>query len=292
MDIISVVFEANLWENSFIMNDLLPNCRYFVANEKFHNLDFYSDNNIDKHKCVLIFSSNITKYAKIKKLCEELNPIIVIHLSDEEGNKEEYMGLANYTKLLLRQYYHAKYDYSKFTNIIHIPLAYNTISNESSLNFINKESYERDYIWSFGGKYDKWDGSQIIEKLIQSDLGKYDLKNNISSQELYNLYGNSIFVPSRRGNCNLDCLRLYEATVAGAIPILVGNNEEIQNHFKFEIDNNAGWIIEDTWDKAIEHMKYLLKNKELLNKKQQQMKEWWTTRIINIKNEINKVINI
>ena len=40
-----------------------------------------------------------------------------------------------------------------------------------------------------------------------------------------NIYSQSIFVFNGRGNVFLDCFRLYEAIIAGAIPVIVGEKE-------------------------------------------------------------------
>jgi len=285
-----IVFQDRLWEDNYIKNEFFPTNNYFYAGKDLLNLDFYADNNIEKENWVLIFSSNITEYNSLENLCSLMKPSIIIHLSDETGTNEQYLKLAKFTQLLLRQYHHVNYNYSNYNNILHIPLGYNNMIYTSSLDIINKDVNKRNFIWSFGGNYDKWDGKQIIDRFISKNLGNYSINTNIPLQELYNLYNDSIFVPSRKGNCNLDCLRLYEATISGAIPVLVGDKPQIENTFKYELENNEGWIIENNWDDAINQINILLNDKHKLNIKQEKLKHWWKQRMTNIKIVIDKII--
>ena len=61
---------------------------------------------------ILVFSSNIYKYLEIKQIVHQLNPQIIIHLSDETGNNAHYCQLSTMTKLYLRQHYHHSYNCS------------------------------------------------------------------------------------------------------------------------------------------------------------------------------------
>jgi hypothetical protein len=285
-----IVFQGRLWEDNYIKNEFFPNNEYFYAVNDLLNLDFYANNNIEPENWVLVFSSNITEYNSLEKLCCSMKPSIIIHLSDETGKNEQYLNLAKFTPLLLRQYHHVNYNYSNYNNIIHIPLGYNNMIDTSSLDLINTDVNKRNFIWSFGGNYDKWDGKQIIDMLISKKFGNYLINNEIPIHELYNLYNDSIFVPSRKGNCNLDCLRLYEATISGAIPVLVGDKTLIENTFKYELENNEGWIIENSWDAAVNQINILLHDEHKLNIKQEKLKQWWRQRITNIKIVIDKII--
>jgi hypothetical protein len=87
---------------------------------------------------------------------------------------------------------------------------------------------ERQFRWSFVGTVSK-NREKMIKKFRSSGMVPYFLMNGISPSKMFEIYSNSIFVPNDRGHINLDCLRLYEASLCGAIPIVVGNIEEIKS---------------------------------------------------------------
>ena len=95
------------------------------------------------------------------------------------------------------------------------------------------------------------------------------------------IYSQSVFVPCGRGNSSLDCFRLYEASMNGAIPVLVGSNDEIKSTFKYE--ENPPWIFAKTWSEAVE---------KCMNTKinSQNVLEWWNTRIEKIRTQILEVL--
>ena len=68
-------------------------------------------------------------------------------------------------------------------------------------------------------------------------------------------------MPVGRGNKSLDCFRLYEAIVAGAIPVICGPIEEINVTFNFNNENQY-IITADTWDKAVLLCKELYNDKD------------------------------
>jgi hypothetical protein len=107
------------------------------------------------------------------------------------------------------------------------------------------------------------------------------LMNGISPSQMFDVYSNSIFVPSERGHHSLDCLRLYEASLSGAIPIVVGNIEEIKNTFMYE--ECPPWIFAESWEKAIEVCKKLLRDPTLLQKRQNTVLYWWYKRVQNLR---------
>jgi hypothetical protein len=71
----------------------------------------------------------------------------------------------------------------------------------------------------------------------------------IPGNEVFDLYYESIFVPCGRGNFSLDCFRNYEATIAGAIPVIVGPMNEIEWTYKFE--ETPPWIYAESWSEAL-----------------------------------------
>jgi hypothetical protein len=85
---------------------------------------------------------------------------------------------------------------------------------------------------------------------------------------------NSIFVICGRGNCSLDCFRIYEAIVAGAIPVIVGNLDEIQTTFNYN-NNYIPFIHDDSWEKVVVKCNDLLKDYDKLEQIRNDLKSWW-----------------
>jgi hypothetical protein len=112
----------------------------------------------------------------------------------------------------------------------------------------------------------------------------------VSQHEMFSIYSDSVFVINGRGNVVLDCFRIYEALVCGAIPVIVGNMNEI--NIAFNYDNNIPpFVYADTWDDAVIICNNLLKEPEKLQKKQDEMLIWWKNVLSNIKNDINNVLS-
>ena len=268
------------WENDFIIYDLFPkNTRILFTNPTaFINPNYYIENNVEKGNCCLVFSTNEIIYQDMVNICTFLHPLIVVQLSDEDGWRNEYVPLASLTKLLIRQYYFQHYDYEKYTNILYIPLGYKNVGKDYFKdNYPIKLSTERKYDWSFIGDSNKHDRSQILYQLSLSSLKRYCIGNSISSRQMLDIYSESIFVPNCRGNVTMDCFRTYEASICGAIPLIVGDKHELnRTYFKEE---NPPWIFADNWDNAIKEGLYLINNPELLLEKQQNILLWWKRRI-------------
>jgi len=81
--------------------------------------------------------------------------------------------------------------------------------------------------------------------------------------------------------CNLDCFRIYEAIVAGAIPVIVGSSYEITNTFNYD-NNIPPFIYDETWEKVVIKCTNLLNDVEELQKIQDNLITWWDNKILSI----------
>lgn len=226
-----------------------------------------------RNKNIFVFTSNKSSYQEVKKIVKMKKPEIVIHLSDEFGTKSEYDNISKYTKLYLRNYYHPKYP--KLKNINIMPLGYQkNMFNTIPINLSLKKIKDREYKWSFIGDFSKNKDRRNMIKELNSIPNSY-IKNNIKPTEMKKIYMDSVFVPNARGNINLECFRLYEASACGAIPILVGNKKERKELIISQ--GNPPWIECETWKQA-KNMINELKNEELQNK-QDKIIKWWNERL-------------
>lgn len=221
------VFDSTLWEIDFILNDILPKGTvHFIESLSIQNCD------------VLVFSCKRHTYEGIQSIIKELNPKIIIMLSDEyyEDNKFIYNSLGNECELFLRQYHHFNYKYT--SNTLHLPLGYT--------NGCKVFQEDKKFKWSFFGAM-KSDRNEMLSHFRQ--LTPYLIGDSMSKEIMCRTYSQSLFVPCGRGNSSLDCFRLYEASMNGAIPVVVGSDVELKNTFLYEM--NPPWIFAHSWNDAV-----------------------------------------
>jgi hypothetical protein len=284
MSKIKLIYDINAyWEIDYI-KELCSKIDYdfiFVKIDKLENEEIINNN-------ILVFSSNIYTFYQILYIVLRIKPLIIIHLSDEFGTKPEYTNLASHTKLYLHQHYFKHYPYKKYNNIIQIPLGYMTkMFNDKSLNMNLKPINERKYIWSFIGNI-KQDRLEIIEK-FSNKFKNNIISNKIEHVNIFDIYNNSIFVPSGRGNNRLDCFRIYEAILSGSIPVIVCDRDEYNENFYYNNDIPE-FIVEKTWSDAVNRCEYLLNNNDELINIQQNNYKWLKNKIESIQQKILNII--
>lgn len=266
----SVIFEDNLWETDYILGDILPQME----------VNLVSHQNLEKANTshdVFVFSSRGHNFWNIRKTIQTIKPKIIIMLSDEfyQENLYHYNTLGLECDLFLRNYHHQYYNYTP--NTIVFPLGY---TNECE-KFILPKKYD----WSFVGEI-KNDREEMLNTFSQ--LSNHYVSTNLPKREMCEVYSQSHFVPCGRGNSSLDCFRLYESSMNGAIPVVVGSKEEIQTTFKYE--ENPPWIFAETWGDAHNMCKTLLSDSEKLREMQKNVLEWWDKRIFKVKNKVLEVL--
>jgi hypothetical protein len=304
MSKIKLIYDNNCtWEKDYI-KELFSLIEYDLIYVDLNNLinKLYDEEQYinDKSFMILVFSSNVYRYCDILKIVLRIKPIIIVHLSDEWGNRPQYTDLAAHTKLLLHQYCQKNYDYNKYNNIIQIPLGYmtgmfnNKISKDLTLGDKNfalniklKPISERKYKWAFIGRK-KQDRRIILFKFSRKIKEKFYGKN-IKPSNMFDVYNDSIFIPNGRGNFTLDCFRIYEAILSGCIPVIVGKNDELDTIFYYNNDKPP-FIIEETWDNAINKCMYLLDNIKELENVQQQNYKWLENKIKSIQKLIKDTL--
>ena len=283
----SRIHKNELCEYDFIINDILPEkikkSAHFLSLEEVRN----SEDKFD----VFVYScrnpqnypwGHMPTYDEVFECVLKTQPKIIIQLSDEFyfEDLQIHNHLANYCELFLRQYHHESYSYTM--NTIHIPLGYCNDIKVRGEDILN--SLQRNYTWSFIGemKSDRWDLVNAFNQIENGFNG-----SGFSKDEMSKIYLNSIFAPSGRGNSSLDCFRLYETSMMGCIPVVVGDQHELNITFMYE--ENPPWIFSDTWENAVLVCKKLLDNKEELQEIQNKNLIWWKTRVKNISKKIENI---
>ena len=73
----------------------------------------------------------------------------------------------------------------------------------------------------------------MVDAFTRALNESYHISYDFPPADIWDVYRNAKFVPNGRGNAVLDCFRLYEASMAGAIPVVVGSWSEIRETFYF-----------------------------------------------------------
>jgi len=285
---ISVLFldsdKEKIWETDYILDSLLKSIPYRSS----FSLNGQSGETLQD---ILVFNCRKNKFEDVLRVVKKTNPKVIIQLSDEYIHEDlnHYNRLAKYCNLFVRQYHHEGYQY--FENTIHMPLGY---CNDVGLNFLKylpedmnsvPKIKDRIYNWSFYGdmKSDRW---EMLEKY--SNLPSHSYGTHAPKDTMVEKYLQSIFVPCGRGNSTLNCYRLYEASMCGAIPCVVGSVNEISETFKYE--DNPPWIFGTHWDNVVHQCKVLLQDQEKLQEMQNNVLEWWEKRVLKVSNKISEYL--
>jgi hypothetical protein len=286
----------DLWEYDYITEDLLPKCSKNIKFASYSNLNTFNQN------CdVFVYSCRdpqnyhwgfMPTYDQVLEAVQKLKPKIIIQVSDEFEHEDNsaHNNLANYCEIFLRNYHHSNYSY--LNNTLHIPLGH-----KNDFDILNKKItpvLEREYNWCFVGqkKSDREDLVNSFSSIPDHYCLIHDGNENqkIDGNQIADYYLNSIFVPCSRGWTTLNTMRIYEASMCGAIPVVVGTKEEIDIDFKCE--DSPPFIFSDTWESATSTCKSLLEHPDILIEKQKQILKWWNTRMEKIKFKISEVLNI
>ncbi len=269
-------------EYDFILNDILPK----TTNKTSYFLSLNEVRNINKKYDVLVYSCRdpnnypwgyMPTYEDTLECVLKTQPKIIIQLSDEFyfEDLQLHNNLSNYCNLFLRQYHHTNYTYNQ--NTLHIPLGYTYDCKVYSS--------PKKYDWSFIGEI-KSDRQEMIDTF--SRMSNHFISSNVSRDEMCKIYSQSFFVLCGRGNSSLNCFRQYEASMNGAIPVIVGSKEEIEYTFKYE--QNPPWIFAETWEDAYEKCSNLLLDYEYLEELKEKVLEWWSCRLLQVKSKVNFII--
>lgn len=283
--------KEEVWEHDYILNDILDGREVSTS---FLYLDDIRNSNCDFD--VFIYSARdpnnypwgyMPTFDNVLECVKKTKSRIVIQLSDEfwYEDLQIHNTIADHCELFLRQYHHKNYSYNKNTKII--PLGYyNGFSSKEKIVPIN----EKKYFWSFVGekKSDRIELIECFDKIQNNYCHLREDNDKISQEELKEIYLNSIFVPCGRGYSSLYVMRIYEACIHGAIPIVVGSEEEIKETFCFE--ENPPWLFFDSWKNAATECEKLLTDIDKLQELQDNILYWWKNRIGSIRDNVYDVI--
>jgi hypothetical protein len=283
------------WEKDYIISDIFGNKMDVEFFNQDNILNLLGRNDLINN-CIFCINCGIN-FDIIKRVVEFLNPVSIFWLSDEYGHYPESTILSQYTKFVFRNYNHSTlYNYPKTS--FHFPLGYVSgfLSGNESRRLLMNKMDNRQISCSFVGqlKSDRYEMCSIFNKMPNSYIKPVNNDWNItalpvSPKDTFQIYYNSVFVLNGRGNMSLDCFRVYEAIVSGAIPVVVGSQQEFNNTFEYH--GYSPTIIQaESWDKAYEICSALLSDTPALQAIQDINVKWWTHQIDFIRNKVAELI--
>ena len=187
------------------------------------------------------------------------------------------------TGINTKHYWSGKHAEEEYPNVLQLPLGYMTgmlrspkdnqqhhPSTAYTLWSLSVPTARRKYKWAFIGtmKQDRLHAVTIFRSWTSaphflkcdglsgvggSTLPQYSFcRNNVSvsNWEMGQIYNNTVFVIVGRGWVIIDSIRIYEAIIAGAIPLVVGDSTEISRLFHYN-GNVMPLLTADSWDKML-----------------------------------------
>ena len=273
-----VLYDKNCsWEIDYVLSCLLKPlfeddntsfvCQLLDTKQILEFADVHSE------KRILVFTSNLVSFNDLKPFVKRFKPHVVIHMSDEWGTKPEFVELADLAPLVLRQHWFPN-AYSPRSNIFPIPLG---VMTGFPLNaFCIKPMLERKFSWAFIGTINAPRQAMLdkFDKLLALTGPHFVAAGGVPIAQVAAIYNDAVFVPNERGAVRLDCFRLYEATLSGAIPVVVGSQAEIADTFVHDHDTGGlpPWVFASSWEVAAQQCVELLLSANRLVLQQMQTK--------------------
>eukprot|EP00928_Gymnodinium_smaydae_P064943 TRINITY_DN48161_c0_g1_i1.p2 TRINITY_DN48161_c0_g1~~TRINITY_DN48161_c0_g1_i1.p2 ORF type:complete len:141 (+),score=33.06 TRINITY_DN48161_c0_g1_i1:892-1314(+) len=111
---------------------------------------------------------------------------------------------------------------------------------------------------------------------MENVLGSGVREDGMDAQHMFEKYQDAKIVPVGRGWVNLDCFRIYESAIAGAVPIVVGSQKELAATFSTRYDKD-GIIFAENWQAAASDAKQLLADAKQFDARRQHVVDWYCT---------------
>ena len=296
MSNLSILFygvDSPINNHEYIVDDIFTNykdinCEYILVGQedlfnKTYDVFVYNCTDTNRQSYFGVPPS----YEQTKNAVLKFKPKIIIQLADEcyKEHNEIHNLLGNFCNLFLKQHRHESQLYTYTENTTIIPLGYVNGFYNRSVKI--KPIAERKYTWTWVGVLIN-DRREMINWFWSMWKNVTICNAYIPGNEVFDLYSESIFVPCGRGNFSLDCFRNYEATIAGAIPVIVGPMNEIEWTYKFE--ETPPWIYAESWSEALKKCQEIQFDFDTLEKMQNENIAWWNKMVSFLQNKVSKAL--
>lgn len=271
---INVVFKCNpkCWESDWVRE--LFNLNQFNIQDR----DFVGEN------CIIVTDN--PRYCLFENFIKKKKNFILINLKDEFiPSKQDYtIYQSSYCNYVFRNYFRRNLLHD---NISFFPLGYkHDFWNgcDKNTRLLKQLNFDRNYLWSFAGVIKKsgrrkalWQLDKIKPNFIHAVSG-WDTSDSLETLEYRELLCNSHFVPCFRGNCSLECFRIYESLECGAIPI-VQKSSHIETFDFWSAwlgENHPLLVVDDIHsNQSFDYIHYYANHFDELKEKRLEVINWW-----------------
>ena len=223
------------------------------------------------------------------------NATVLIHLGDENcmWGKDGWKHY-NQFRLVLRQWtcwqtYHG--EYARSPMVAAIPIGYTSAlaahldphasssrnAAAETLRRLRSAPLQQELTWSLPGNI-KADRQAAIDAFEERLGGLPNAHGPFPHNETARIMRASLFVLSGRGEVALECFRLYEASLSGAIPVLATTQAEYDSAFGHYC-SSPPWIVGTSWPDAAAIVAELLRDKHDVRRRQLAVVRWWVSEL-------------
>ena len=239
--------------------------------------------------------------SKIREDLKCHSATILVQLSDEMCNFPRVFRWYHRFGHIYRQYAcwsrYSKLYRGHEGRITMLPLGYSNMlrlrgtTMETVARSLSTVDRERQYIWSFAGSLKKPHGERQQAVSVFKSLKPFFLSNPAVKHSDTQVLTDSYFVLSPRGQVSVDCFRHYEASMHGAIPIVVGLHSELVSAFNY-FAVHPPWVFAASWVQALQLVQGLLANRTAMVARQIAVLQWWKTEWFSLKRSILDVLHL
>lgn len=268
-----------IWHNGFrgnwdsgLLTSLISEDARFIQ----HN---YKDNNPVFDEAIIIIGKP-QDYDAVRDYLAQFKKAIVILSSDEDAEWDWKRCIPSHLQIWTQYYFRNKEEIKE-----RLLLGFPTRLKEVTIN----KNLERNYFCSFVGQVQNPHRHACVEALkkipdhfikIADGFGGL---NGLEYQDYINILCQSKVVLCPSGSMCTDSFRVYEALECGALPIVEARSPRDDKHFDYWREVGAGILpcVHDWHD-----VKYILENKELIERKTKECIEWWSNYKVELKNKL------
>lgn len=272
---VNIVFKCNpkCWESDWIAE------LFSFDSFNVQDRDFVGEN------CVIVTDN--PRPCLFEKFIKAGINFVLINLKDEfiPSKQDHQIYNSECCRYIFRNYFREAHSSNKISAF---PLGYKYefwkgFDEKSRLN--KQSNFDRKYIWSFAGVEKKsgrrkalWTLGQIKPNFVHSVSG-WDTNDSLSTPDYRDLLCNSHFTPCFRGNCSLECFRIYESLECGAIPIVQKSSHIEQFDFwQRWLGNHPLPVVDDIHsNETFNYINKFTSNPNQLKNKRSEVISWWNS---------------
>jgi len=228
------------------------------------------------------------KYKEILD-AQEPNSVILLHISDENGQDPILLYNHPSVKHVIRNYY--RKDCADLSKVTILPLGYSTKAPIATPTFS-----DRSFVWSFAGSIDRPGRQEALSAL--EVLTPFEKETKLTFGDPSPLKGSaytdqllkSKFIPAFRGFWSLESFRLYEALEAGCIPLYVPSEGTNGDEYTTVLGKSPILAL-PSWTQAPTLLEQLSKNAAVMEQHRQDLQTWWKEKKQSLRTTLSKVLS-